>query len=450
MTTQPIPVTRWRAPQPQRRSLPSARAQQKPLRQRIAAILDTLVFGGLCAVLLFGVLAFGAVEGWALFSLQVATGVLGAIWSIGFLLRGNFALRTNPIYGPMALFGLLMIVQFVGSTAYRYATATEFFRYAMYAILAVIAVETVYRETRCRFFLMFLSMAGAAIAVFAIVQNLTASGKMYWLVRQPSALMYGPFVNHNHYAGLMEMLAPIPLVMVLMNNFERSARILLVFAWLLMSGTVFLSLSRGGMVSFTAQMLVLGAFLVGQKGKQRKGNQSILWAGVVLALIGFLFYMGRAQITDRVTTLQSPLTDNSIRFRLSVAKDSLHMLAERPIVGWGLGTFSIVYPQYRSFYSKLYLQSADNDYAQLAVESGVAGLLLAGWFVWIVCRSGAKAIGQRAPGARTTLAAAAFIGVLGILIHSASDSNLHVPGNASLFYVLSALTAGLPIGRVAS
>ena len=27
--------------------------------------------------------------------------------------------------------------------------------------------------------------------------------------------IYGPYVNHNHYAGLMEMLVPIPLVLSL-------------------------------------------------------------------------------------------------------------------------------------------------------------------------------------------------------------------------------------------
>ena len=40
--------------------------------------------------------------------------------------------------------------------------------------------------------------------------------KLYW-IRTPrfGGWIYGPYVNHNHYAGLMEMLAPIPLIFAL-------------------------------------------------------------------------------------------------------------------------------------------------------------------------------------------------------------------------------------------
>jgi len=36
-------------------------------------------------------------------------------------------------------------------------------------------------------------------------------------MRQPRSggWIYGPYVNHNHYAGLMEMLVPIPLIVSL-------------------------------------------------------------------------------------------------------------------------------------------------------------------------------------------------------------------------------------------
>ncbi len=70
-------------------------------------------------------------------------------------------------------------------------------------------------------------------------------------------------------------------------------------------------------------------------------------------------------------------------------------------------------------------------------------MALAGWFIWIVCRSGLPALMRRRGSTRGALACAAFVGVLGILIHSSSDSNLHLPANASLFYVLASLVVAL-------
>ena len=43
---------------------------------------------------------------------------------------------------------------------------------------------------------------------------LTPNGKIFWLYTSqfPSATIFGSYVNHNHFAGLMEMLTPIPFV----------------------------------------------------------------------------------------------------------------------------------------------------------------------------------------------------------------------------------------------
>ena len=57
------------------------------------------------------------------------------------------------------------------------------------------------------------------------------------------------------------------------------------------------------------------------------------------------------------------------------------MFSQRPIWGWGLGTFPTVYPSYRSFYTNLFVNEAHNDYAQLLVETGLLGFALMLWFL---------------------------------------------------------------------
>jgi hypothetical protein len=65
------------------------------------------------------------------------------------------------------------------------------------------------------------------------------------------------------------------------------------------------------------------------------------------------------------------------------------MLLKRPFLGWGLGTFPIVYPEFRSFYTTFFVNQAHNDYLQLLVETGLAGFSIAVWFLVLVFRRAA-------------------------------------------------------------
>ena len=48
-------------------------------------------------------------------------------------------------------------------------------------------------------------------AFFALAQGLTSNGKFFWVYTPRfHGSIYGSYVNHDHYAGLMEMLVPFP------------------------------------------------------------------------------------------------------------------------------------------------------------------------------------------------------------------------------------------------
>jgi O-antigen ligase len=38
------------------------------------------------------------------------------------------------------------------------------------------------------------------------------------------------------------------------------------------------------------------------------------------------------------------------------------MVRQRPLLGWGFGTFEVVYPSFRSFYTDLAVNAAHNDF----------------------------------------------------------------------------------------
>ena len=127
--------------------------------------------------------------------------------------------------------------------------------------------------------------------------------------------------------------------------------------------------------------------------------------------------------------------------RLKINRDALHMFAQRPILGWGLGTFETVYPQFRSFYTDLLVDKAHNDYAQLLAETGLLGFALMIWFLVSAIRPAVPKIRNWPSDINGAIALVALIGISGILVHSFVDFNLEIPANALLFYVLCAVAA---------
>src|SRR5205085_1538776 len=76
----------------------------------------------------------------------------------------------------------------------------------------------------------FLTMFGLAMAVFALVQHFAWNGKFYWIRPTEAPSPFGPFANHNHFAGLMELLIPIPLALLLTRAVRGEMRWLYGFA----------------------------------------------------------------------------------------------------------------------------------------------------------------------------------------------------------------------------
>ena len=91
--------------------------------------------------------------------------------------------------------------------------------------------------------------------------------------------IYGPYVNHNHYAGLMELLVPIPLVMSLTRLVDERERIAAGIAAAIMVGTVFLSGSRGGMLAIFVELVVFAVVLLRQRVvlfRQKRGMRIVV------------------------------------------------------------------------------------------------------------------------------------------------------------------------------
>src|SRR5579863_479675 len=410
-------------------------------RRSRSAKIDAIVLYGTFGLLMFGPAAFGAVEPWSIFVIEAGSVVLALLWLAKLWIDREVSIIWNPVFLPISAFGALLLGQILFRlSGYRHETVSQTLLYCAYGTLCFLVTQVLIRSSQARKIAVILCLYGFAMGAFALMQGLTPNGKLYWL-RQPrmGGWIYGPYVNHNHYAGLMELLVPIPLIIAFSRVVPDKERFAAGVAAAIMVATIFLSGSRGGMIAILVELMVFCTVML----RRKKGAQIAIGAAAfVLVLVGLLAWLGGKELTSRMSTISAEAkTEISGGTRLSIDRDALQMFRHKPVLGWGLGTFPVVYPQFRSFYTNFFVNEAHNDYLQLLAEMGILGFAVMVWFVIVVYRRAFRKIGKWTSDVSSAATLACTLSFTGILVHSFFDFNLQIPANASLFYVFATIAA---------
>lgn len=414
---------------------PDARIQTFPA-------VCSLMRRGLVAILLAAPLAFGAVESWAWAGMLLASFALLTLWTIGSARRRELRIHVSPLYVPAGLFLALCIVQFYGGiTLDAYATREAILKLVMVLVIFFVAGQSFAGAPGDAWSELGLAVTlyAFALGLFAILQFFSSHNLIYWSVRS-RGWTFGPYVNHNDYAGLMEMLIPIAAGYVFTRPRNDPRRWLLALSLSVPAASALLSGSRGGFVSLMIEALLLGWMLWRRTGDGGGSLRSMLPIGLAAAALLF-FWMAPGRVVSRLGALANVAHTTEVTFgqREIAARDALRIFGDYPWLGIGLGSFHTVFPQYRTFPTDFGWAHAHNDYAEALAETGVAGgamiVLSLALFFGLAFRQLPAGSHDRAGWVRLGAAAACC----GLLVHSLVDFNLHIPANAAWFALCVAL-----------
>ena len=299
-------------------------------------------------------------------------------------------------------------------------------------------------------FLIFLMVAFAQV-IFGLLQ---ASGgqasSLYFGGR--GGRPFGTFANPNHFANYLAM----ALVVLILLSFQTLSRrrewregprrtrpAATVMLWA--GGAVFLlvgilmSRSRAGTLvalgSGAAAFLL--ALALGSRSRRKSWRSTALLATIALstgiALVGADLLLSRFDL-DRL--------QGDIPYRSIQAATTLEGAAQFWPWGAGWGTYYSVYPRFQPANLVGIADYAHHDYAQMLFEGGIfaAMILFASAFVLAkratqLVRAGLK---ERKLSRDQMTSAICGIGLLGFLLHSFAEFNMHIPANA----IVAALLAG--------
>jgi O-antigen ligase len=278
-----------------------------------------------------------------------------------------------------------------------------------------------------------------ALSLFAVYQKARFGTLLYGRVAVPSGTPFGPFVNHNHFAGYAEAAALVALGTAIGLSRRASATALLLGGCAVLIGIGhLLSHSRGGLLAFGAGLAAL-AWL--SRGREGAPGRRLLLAGGGLAVIAFLVLFAPTSLSERLASFGNPEGDDSMQFRFRLWSDSLGLWASSPVVGTGLGTFSAAIPPYRTGPDETRAEYAESDWLQLLCEAGLIGLATAAVLILSSMRAGLReARGDPSERNRGVLHGAAAAAVA-LAVHGFVDFNFRIPSNALLFAVLLGVVA---------
>src|ERR1700719_1851135 len=148
---------------------------------REAGILQRILVLGFCALLIFAVLAFGAVDEWSTFAFEAGAALLFLVWAGEKLVSKKIELSKNPLYLPAFLFFGLIVAQIaLRRSAYGYVTKYEALQYVSYVIVLLIGAESVREEGARKIFALVMVIFGPLYGFFALAQQLTSNSKIFW------------------------------------------------------------------------------------------------------------------------------------------------------------------------------------------------------------------------------------------------------------------------------
>ena len=391
---------------------------------------------GVCVLIVFAVLSFGAVEDWARAILEAGAALLFVAWAIRSYLVREQQLVVSPLLLPLAVFLLLAFSQWIfHRTASSHDTRMEMQLLLAYILVFFVAAQAFRTLQDWRGFVWFVMSLGFFVCLFGILQHLTFNGKLYWVREMHfGGIPFGPYANRNHFAGFTELIIPVSLVPLVLGKVRRERWFLVSLFAVVPIGALVLSASRGGIISFGVEMCVLVVWLI----LRRTAGRHLLSGGAVL-LLAFLMvsWLGVQQLVERFSSLQSLEVTGSKR--ASMRADTWRIFLDHPFLGTGLGTLQTVFPAYETLYDGKIVNHTHNDYLEALAETGIAGGLCGAWFLGALLFDSLKRLSQAANSFSSTVQLSALIACLGFLTHGLVDFNLHIPANALLFFLMANL-----------
>lgn len=232
----------------------------------------------------------------------------------------------------------------------------------------------------------WLYITGLVIVVFYTIVNHSQYGfdgdTAHWVMT--------PFYNdHTAYGAALAVYIVLCAALLFMPNMKKSRRIIGILVFCLLIVAIILSFCRASWISLIAALGVLTCVLLKIRFKYI--------ALVFVVLIGMFFTFQQqifdslskndqdasGNIVENIQSMTNITTDASNLERINRWNSAFRLFKERPVFGWGPGTYQFVYAPFQESKNKTIISTnsgdmgnAHSEYIGALAEQGLVGSLI--------------------------------------------------------------------------
>jgi O-antigen ligase len=203
---------------------------------------------------------------------------------------------------------------------------------------------------------------GFLISIVSVVAYYTSPGRVMWLFEAPYPDVWGPFLSRNNFAQVLEL--TLPPALWLAHTRLPGLRYGSMAAVMLAAGLA--SASRAGAILLSLETLIA---LIAFGGPWRR---TLLFGVATLSL---------AAIGGVHTLIGRFFDADPLAYRDAIYGSTVEMVLSRPLQGYGLGTYALVYPRFAETDFGYRIEHAHNDWLEWTAEGGVGFAAIWGWLV---------------------------------------------------------------------
>jgi len=292
-------------------------------------------------------------------------------------------------------------VAWLPATVDRATTVSEMLPWLSAFLLGAAIRQTAFGRRAVRLLWAILLGHGLLVALVGVYFFFVDWGHILGLVRARHGYHFASFVYRNHWSAYVLLLVALALGFAFsalrrwqggrgrldatVAGFGVAALLTLTIPMpgsrsglLIAAGMLGVAVIRAGWVLWRARSAERSSPLV----RLARVGGGLLLAGLILAGGVMLNRDNFRPHWVRTQAQISGLLSGAEDIRMNLSRDTLRLAADRPVWGWGVGSFGLVFPVYQGDYLRApsgeittQVLHAHNDWAELAAETGAVGLL---------------------------------------------------------------------------
>ena len=261
------------------------------------------------------------------------------------------------------------------------------------------------------------------------------------------------FGTHGNVGSLLVLLVPAALSFALHTDIEEKRRLAALAAAIILSAALLVSRTRSAWIGAVFAFITLTYLFLryGPKAETKKRGgamASIIGSPITMITLGFLVFAlvgGLAPlVTKRAASVTKISEDVSFQTRLNMWNGAALMAAEKPLTGWGLGSFQVLQSLWTHDGDEPFValqlgtdqrNMAHNYYFQWGADAGSVGLILYGATLTLFLLSVFRGAGETRTPFQMALLAGATASAIGGIVDACASPAYNFHGVHAVFWL---------------